>query len=158
MADLNDNHPFEDFPRGNLTNGITRRQLLPTLATELHLFSEKKEGLVGIKLSNLGALPDEDLKDFIPAIVPGTEIQVENDTVYASLNGGKKVVRLFRIDPISTFTFNLINGENTVDCIANQLAQRYAMPYERAFAITRGMFLTFVKLNVCLPANNPFAG
>jgi len=71
MDDLQERYQFEDFPRDTLSKGITRRQLLTTLAAELHLLSKRKEGLAGIKLSNLGLLSDEDLKDFIPSIVKG---------------------------------------------------------------------------------------
>lgn len=158
MVEQMEKHPFEDFPRGDLNNGITRRQLLSTLLTELHLYSEKKAGLVGNKLSNLGALEDEQLKDFIPAVVSGIKISHRDDGIWTSPKEGMQAVYLFKVDPISTYTFNLMNGKNTIAEIASRLSQHQAISYERAFSIARGMFLTLVKLQVCFPTNDPFTG
>lgn len=157
MDEIFKKHRFEDYPRESIANGITRRQLFSTLLTELHLFSEKKAGLAGMKSSNLGALSDEDIKVLVPQIVQGTKIFVRDNSVWA-LTKGEKNLHLFTIDEISSFAFNLINGRNTVDEIAIQLSQRFTLSYGRSFSITRGLFLTLVKLGVCLPVNNPSVG
>lgn len=158
MDDLQERYQFEDFPRETLNKGITRRQLLTTLAAELHLLSKRNEGLAGIKLSNLGVLSDEDLKDYIPAIVKGTQISIKDNAVWALTKGAEKPVYLFHIDPVATFTFNLINGQNTIGAIVERLQENSSIPADRAFSIVRGMFLSFVKSGICLPVNNPSAG
>lgn len=62
------------------------------------------------------------------------------------------------MDRLTTFCFNQVNGQNSLKEIARAVASEMGLPFERAFALTRGMFLTLVRAGVCLPANNPLLG
>jgi hypothetical protein len=151
-------HPFETFPRHDLFQGLTRRQFFETMAAELDLFAWSSQGSNAVKISSLGSMPDDDLYEIIPRIIPGTEIEIRNDEIGAIPPQKTKLILLFPNEKLTLFTFNLINGQNSLLQIAQELSDYSTLPAERAFAFTRGFFLTLVKHGVCLPTNNPFLG
>jgi hypothetical protein len=151
-------HLMENFPYENLSPGISRRQFFSVLLKEFHLYVNRDEGIVAMKTPELGKLPAEKLVDLIPAMASGQHILIKEKAVWCLPNGKKDPVFLFQVDPITSYTFNLINGRNTIAEISEQLAEKLDLPYPRALAITRGLFLTLVKAGACVPVNNPFVG
>jgi hypothetical protein len=150
-------HPFETFPREPLF-GMSRRDFFKTMGIQLKLYTHAEEGLSAIKIPELGSMADADLFEFIPKILPGCEISISGGQVWGQPKGKTEAVVLFKNEPVSTFAFNLINGQNSLKSIAASIASHAHLPFERAFAFTRGLFLTLVKAGVCLPCNNPFLG
>jgi hypothetical protein len=151
-------HPLENFPREDLYPGLTRRQFFQTMAVEFELFARQAEGSNAVKIPSLGSLPDNELYDLIPRILNGCEITLQDGKIWAKLPEKAKPICLFENERIILFVFNLINGKNSLKEIAFELAISSSLPFERAFALTRGLFLTLVKAGVCLPINNPFLG
>lgn len=151
-------HPLETYPRRELSMGISRRKFFATLATEISLKAGQTEGANAVRIPVLGSMSDEQLMDFIPAILPGCDIVIRNGMVYGKLEGWSKSNVLFTLDHLSSFCFNQINGQNNLRAIAQSVEEEFKLPSERAFALTRGMFLTLVRAGVCLPLNNPLLG
>ena len=151
-------HPYEDFPRQELWHGITRREFFECLPVELELVAGRAQGASAMPLSILGCLTDEQLADFIPAVRPGVEISLRAAEVWGRPPGSSKPALLFRNDPHSACVFNQINGSNSLRQIALVFQQHSGLPFGRAFAYTRGFFLTLVRCGVCLPVNNPLLG
>jgi len=154
----NQKHPLEGFPRGDLYEGITRRQFFSALRTELHLYANRANGAAAIRIPTLGSMPDEQLADLIPAILPECKAHLHNGEVWATIKGKTDPVFLFPVDSLTLFTFNLMNGKQSIRQIADRLAFEKEIPGSRAFAFVRGLFLSLVKAGACLPNNNPFNG
>jgi hypothetical protein len=150
-------HDFETFPRQPLF-GISRREFFKMMGIELKLYTHMEEGVSAIKIPELGSMADAELYEFIPKILPDCEINIIGGQVWGQPRGKTEAVVLFNNEDISAYAFNLINGQNTLKTIAETLASHAGLPLERAFAFTRGLFLTLVKAGVCLPCNNPFLG
>lgn len=151
-------HPFETFPRAELFNGITRRQFFQSLKVEVELFARRSEGFSAMRISALGCLSDEELYDLIPKILPNARITLKDHQVWGCPPGEQKLRFLFDQEERAVLAFNLINGRNTLYRIAQELSDQSSLPFDRAFAFTRGLFLTLVKNRVCLPVNNPLLG
>lgn len=151
-------HPLETFPRRELSMGISRRKFFATLATEFSLKAGQAEGVNAVRIPVLGSMPDDQLMDFVPAVLPGCDIEIRDGMVYGRLENWSKANFLFTLDRLSSFCFNQINGRNDLRMIAQMIEAEFKLPFARAFALTRGMFLTLVRAGVCLPLNNPLLG
>lgn len=148
-------HPFEDYPRRELKSGVTRRQLLGAILTELQLSGRQKEEHPSARINDLGCLPDDELKLFVPRMLPGTQITLKDNAVWGQPPGFTRPARLFTFETPTIFVFNLMNGENTLEQIAYQMAVHLGWPSQRAFAFSRGLFLTLLDLSVAAPKNPP---
>lgn len=151
-------HPLETFPRRELSGRISRRSFFMTLAAEFDLRAGQAMGASAVRIPTLGILPDSRLMDFIPRILPGCNIEIHGDEVWGRLENWASANFLFQMDLLTSFCFNQVNGRNTLKFIAESVATETGLPFERAFAFTRGMFLTLVRAGVCLPVNNPLLG
>lgn len=96
--------------------------------------------------------------EFIPRILPGCQIEIRGDEVWGRLENWTSANFLFQMDLLTSFCFNQVNGQNTLKSIAESVVKETGLPFERAFAFTRGIFLTLVRAGVCLPVNNPLLG
>jgi hypothetical protein len=151
-------HPLETFPRADLFQGLSRRQFFETMTAELELFAWRSQGSNSVKIPSLGSMLDSDLAEIIPRVIPGTVFEIRGEAIWATPPNKTKLGFLFPNETLILYTFNLINGQNSLAQIALDLANYSTLPFERAFAFTRGLFLTLVKHGVCLPTNNPFLG
>jgi hypothetical protein len=158
MADPLPVHPFETFPRQDLYLGLSRRQFFEAMSVELELFAWQGQGANGVKIPSLGSMPDRELYEIIPHIIQGTAIEMRGNEIWATPPKKAKPILLFRSEKLAIFAFNHINGQNSLLQIAQELSEYSMLPADRAFAFTRGLFLTLVKHGVCLPMNNPFLG
>jgi hypothetical protein len=148
-------HAFEDYPRRELTSGVTRRQLLGAIFTEIQLSGRQKEETPAARIKDLGCLTDGELEQFIPRILPGTAITIKDNAVWGQPPGFTHPVRLFAMGALELFVYNLMNGENTLEQIAYQMAVHLDWPSQRAFAFARGFFLTLLDLGAAAPKNPP---
>lgn len=151
-------HPLESFPREDLFQGLSRRQFFETMAAELELFAWRAQGSNAVKIPSLGSMLDSELAEIIPRVIPGVGFEIRGEAIWATPPHKTKPLLLLPSEKLILFTFNLINGQNNLTQIALDLSNYSALPFERAFAFTRGLFLTLVKHGVCLPTNNPFLG
>lgn len=151
-------HPLETFPRQELSVGISRKKFFRTLAVEFELRANQSLGANAVRIPGLGLMPDDQLMDFIPCILPGCEIEISNGEVRGRLQHWSAPNFLFHLDQLSSFCFNQVNGRNSLQAIARAVVEEAGLPFERAFALTRGMFLTLVRAGVCLPVDNPLLG
>lgn len=143
-------YPFEQFPRGEIQLSTPRRRFLADLMAEIRVYNQKSTGHVGRKLSDLGAWPDEDLFSVIPMIVPGSKIELDGDYLAGTLPGRRPVL-LFRTDSPAYLVYSLFDEVNSLDEIADTLARHTGWPPAKAFAYTRGVFLSLVMLGLCRP-------
>ncbi len=155
MNTLENIHPFELFPREYLYQKISRRQFFEVLKVGVHLYASKESG---IQIPILGILEDTDLYEIIPGILSKTKIIPEGRYVWGIPPGHSQRIRLFEIEPNTVHAFNQINGVNNLFEIAQSQAKFTGLSFSRSFLFTRGLFLTLVMKEVCLPKNNPFAG
>ena len=151
-------HPLETFPRQELLAGTSRRKFFTTLAAEFELRAGHSIGASAVRIPALGVMPDCQLMDFIPRILPDCEIKICGEEVWGRLTNWSSANFLFRIDPLTSLCFNQVNGKNSLKVIAEAIAAEAGLPGERAFALARGMFLTLIRAGVCLPVDNPLLG
>jgi hypothetical protein len=151
-------HPLEAFPRQELSFQISRRNFFTTVAAELRFLANEASGASAVRIPTLGVMTDSQLMDFIPQMLPGYEIEMRGKEVWGKLAGWSAPNFLFHLDHLSAFCFNQVNGNNSLKAIAEAIAEENALPFERAFAVARGMFLTLVRAGVCLPIDNPLLG
>ncbi len=143
-------YAFDRFPRGEIHIVTPRRKFLSTLLAEASVNRRKTEGHVGRKLCDLGAWPDKSLLCVVPLPSPGSRVDVQGSFVCGTPNGGKPII-LFMSDSPAFFVYNLFDGINTLDEIADSLARRTGWTGEKAFAYTRGVFLSLVMLELVQP-------
>ncbi len=145
-------YAFEQVPRGQLAFKANRRKFLPSLLVEIQAFNKKADGGAVLKLADLGNCSDEELAGIIPVIVPGCEISLINDSVYARPPDAIEPFELFPVGTPALKVFNLFNGFNTLDEACYQLLLETDWEIPRAFAYVRGVFLWLVLAGVCRPA------
>jgi hypothetical protein len=150
MDKLAKDYPFEQFPRGEIRFSIPRRRFLADLMAEIHVYNKKSEGHVGRKLSDLGCWADEDLLSVIPMIIPGCTIEPEGEYLSGTPVGGRPVL-LFSMNSPAYLVYTLFDGTNSLDEIADTLAHQAGWVAEKAFAYSRGVFLSLVMLGLCRP-------
>jgi hypothetical protein len=141
---------FESFPRGDLPVLITRREFFRSLLTEFQVGIRKAGGAEVYRIAGLGSLPDEELALLAPVILPDSHVSIREGSVWTCPPGGE-ALRLFELDSPALFVFNHFNGQDTLGETAARLTEREGWPPERAFAYTRGVFLTLVQQGVSLP-------
>jgi hypothetical protein len=151
MSDQNEDFPFEKFRHGGLPINISRRSFFSTLLNEFLVYSGKMDGGVGLKLTELGDSPDEELFGIIPVIIAGTEVKINRTYVSGRPLKGEHSYRLFSIHSPALVAFNLMNGENALAEIADALRQETGWDEERSFAYVRGLFLSLVIIGMVQP-------
>jgi hypothetical protein len=122
---------FAAFPRRPLTLRWHRRQMLTSLATELRVRSQRRDGGNDMKIADLGTLPDEILELMTPILAPH----------YAAEQFG----------PAFSAVIERMDGRSTLREIAGRLAAETGWNADHAFAFTRGVFLHLVSEGNCLP-------
>ncbi|MHC1783649.1 MAG: hypothetical protein AB9891_12995 [Anaerolineaceae bacterium] len=155
MGETTQKHLFESYSREPLHIKISRKQFFDNLRAEINMFAWRKGGE---KISELGLMENMELYEIIPRILPDTKIILENQQVWAIPPGQLQRVLLFEVDPNTLMVFNQIDGTKSLREIAQSLTIAYDLPYENAFLFTRGLFLTLVTTQICLPVNNPKLG
>jgi hypothetical protein len=149
MANFDD-YPYEQFPHAELQIGTPRRKFLSAIMAELHIQNHKSSGHVGRKLTDLGLWADEDLYCVIPLLIPGSKVELKDHFV-SVIPDGRPALMLFSTDSPALVVFNLFNGENSLIEIADTLAAHTGWAAEKAFAYTRGVFLSLVMVGLCQP-------
>lgn len=146
-----DPYAFDQFPRGNLTFQYQRRQFWANLAQNLEAVQGREQGRDAFSLVELGTWPDGDLAEILPGVVPGCKITMVEGFVCGQPPEAPAPKRLFPVDAPALTAFNLFNGQTPLDDIADAVAVKTGWEAERAFAYTRGIFLTLVVAGVCQP-------
>jgi hypothetical protein len=107
--------------------------------------------LPALALGELGTLPDKELAELTPAIVPGCGISVLEGAVWGLPPGSETPVRLLATTRSGLRAFNAMDGRTNIREIARLVAAETGWPHDRAFAFARGLFLHLVGLRVCTP-------
>ncbi len=153
MAERMDDYAFEQFPRGEIHFTYSRRRFLSALMTEMRVFNKSDDGHVGRKLSDLGAWPDQDLLCVAPVIAPEAQIEPEDGSLtgFSPSAGRGEPVVLFSLELPAYQVYLQFNGLNSLTEIAGNLAQQTGWSEDKAFAYTRGVFLSLVVLGLARP-------
>lgn len=146
-----DPYAFELFPRRRLNFRYDRRGLLSHLASSLEAVEGREQGKQAFSLAELGEWPDGDLAELKPALVPGCRITLEGGFVCGQPPGEKTARRLFPQNTPAQVAFDAFDGQTYLDDIAAEVAAATGWDAARAFAYTRGLFLTLVLAGVCQP-------
>ncbi len=131
----------------------SRRMFFPMFLHEAVLMAETARGKPGLRLSELGDLPDKQLSEIIPVVNPEYEISVDQGHVWARAKNAEDPVKLFPMDSDAVATFNHFNGQHTLGEIATSLAQAVDADADAAFAYAKQVFLALAKHLICLPKN-----
>ena len=146
-------YAFEQFPRQPLIFKTKRRQLVSTLREYLHVSALENKGVPAYNLSNLGVLPDDQLGQIVPEILPSSNISLKDEFVWGNRQQNPQPIRLIPAKEPALTTFNLFNGIHSLNDISQKLAQEMGWETEYSFAYARGLFLWLVLLQVCQPKN-----
>jgi hypothetical protein len=144
---------FEDFPLKELRFVLSRRQLFTDLIMQALVIVGEADGGVGIRLSQLGNLPDAELAHFVPAMRPDCTLWSTDDAIWGKLPDDPQSIRLFPRQPATLCAFNAMNGRTALDAIGRKLAHEMGWEPARGFAFARGLFLHLVQLRVCVIAD-----
>jgi len=153
MADPDEEFPFEQFGRGELPINLPRRSFFSGLLDEISVYNGEMIGGVGLKLTELGSRPDEELYGIIPLILPGSQVHIEHPFVVGKAPDGDRSYRLFTVSSPALVVFNLMNGENALSEIADGLRRHTGWDEVRSFAYVRGVFLSLVTIGMARPKN-----
>jgi hypothetical protein len=151
MPEAAEKYAFEKFPRRPLVSGVTRRRLWSALTTEFLVYSGKGRGGTACKLADLGELPDEQLAEVVPEVVPGCEIAVRGGFAWGRPPLAGRPIELFPLDSPALTAFNLFNGLTPLGEAGVRLAQASGWDEARSFAYVRGLFLCLVMAGICRP-------
>jgi hypothetical protein len=149
-TDPNEEYPFEQFPHGEIHLGTPRRKFLTGLLREMRAYKEKGDVHRSKKLSDLGNWSDEELYSVIPMIAPDSKWEV-NENNLCGINGSKRRIILFSTQSPAFLVYNLFDGSNALDEIADTLSRQMDWPTEKSFAYSRGVFLSLVTIGLCQP-------
>jgi hypothetical protein len=143
-------YPFEQFPRGEIKVITPRRKFLSAIMTQVRVYNKSGSTHVGRKLSDLGLWTDEQMYCVAPILAPGSQIERKEQYLCATPTGGRPLMLFPQTSPAMT-VFELFDGVNTLVEIADTLAVQTGWPEEKAFAYTRGVFLSLVTVGLCQP-------
>ncbi len=143
---------FDNYPRKTLTFVCSRRNFFRALLKEIVVVIKTAQGGQSFRLADLGTIPDEQLGRLVPAMNNAEfEIYVEGNYLCSRHKRTGKTFQEFPLSEENRLTFNLFNGRHTLAQAARQLSQELAWSEEKAFAHTRGLFLSLADHLVCQP-------
>ena len=151
MPEVAEKYAFEKFPRRPLVSGVTRRRLWSALTTEFLVYSGQGRGGTAYKLADLGELPDEQLAEVVPEVVPGCEIAVRGGFAWGRPPSARRPIELFPLDSPALTAFNSFNGLTPLGEASVRLAQASGWDEARSLAYVRGLFLCLVMAGICRP-------
>ena len=144
-------------PRPDLSFTCSRRRLLPALFQEMAVLLGLFKGGQGGRLSDLSALPDDQLALISPIVNPDCEIFVDQGHVCSRFKRTQAAQQLFPMEREYLAAFNLFNGQYTLGEIGVRLSQEMGWEEARGFAHARDLFLSLVRRLVCVPKDPPEA-
>jgi hypothetical protein len=143
-------------PHDNPAFSCSRRSFLPALLRETVVTLGMLRGGLGCRLSELGALPDDQLAQLKPVVNPAFEILIEEDCVWGRHRKTGAIVRLFSMEERENLlSFNLFDGIHDLGQAGQRLAQEMGWEEARAFAHAKEFFLYLVGKLVCVPKDPP---
>jgi hypothetical protein len=151
MSETSDPYAFDKIPHCNIPFNVDRSQFISKLVTEFLVYSGKGEGGSAYKLSDLGIWPDEQIAMLMPYVIPSCKITIQDGFIYGQSSTSHKHRRLFPLDSPALTAFNMFNGELLISEVSQRLAQETGWETERSFAYVRGLFLSLVCAEICLP-------
>lgn len=142
--------PFETFPYGEIHVSTPRRKFLSAVMTEIKVYNKSSKDHQGRKLSDLGRWNTDELLCVVPMLIPGSRVEIKQEYICITPNGGRPLM-LFSLHSPALFVFNLFDGMNTLDEIAEAVSRQNSWSDDKSFAYTRGVFLSLVAVGVCQP-------
>lgn len=150
-ANLIKEYAFADFPRGALPTAINRRQFFQGIIHDLRTIRTDDAAPKSIRLTDLGSMPDDELAQVVPTLLPECVISVHHGYVWGNQPEDKDAIRLFPQDIQANFVLGLFDGKNTVRFASEVLAEQFGWDANLAFAYTRGVFLWLVVAKLFAP-------
>ena len=143
---------FTRFPYQELEVRIPRRDLMQQVAEQLHIFSQAERARSAFKLSDLGLMEFQLLKNLVPIIIPPYQVTVMNGVLYMQ-EGNREKIELCSTDEFTSAALHMFDGKKSIADIALYLAKTTDLTADQCDAYVRGLFLTLVSRGICRPAN-----
>jgi hypothetical protein len=141
---------LEEYPQRFLPLKLTRRELFGSLRFEFERRAAKDPG-PAYKLTALGAFPDDELAEIVPALVPGSRLSITDGVVWAVSRPNAPPRRLFAAERANLVVIEAIDGHSSLGAIAETLRGDSAGLADRSFAHVRSLFLELVLAHVAAP-------
>ena len=132
---------------------VDRRHLLPALAHELVAWLDLARGRPVFQLGDLWTMPDQQLAQIIPRQNPAVEVFVADGYLWSREARSGAVHQEFATEWANIVTFNLFDGQRSLDNIGRRVAEEMGWEESQGFAHAKSLFLTLVRHLVCVPAN-----
>ncbi len=119
-------------------------------------FIDEARGQPQRSLSDLGTLPPEKLARLAGAVRSDVELVASAETISAvtrAPDGSPQTHPGMQRTDANMAVFNRLNGQRTLDEIAEQVAQELGWERERALAHVSALFVSLVRDGICLPTN-----
>lgn len=143
---------FIGFPFQELEVRIPRRDLMQLMVEQLHIVSQAERTRSAFKLSDLGLMEFQQLKNLVPFIIPPYQVTIMNSVLYMQEGNGEKN-ELCSADEFTAMALHLFDGKKSIADISHHLAKTTALTADQCDAYARGLFLILVSCGVCRPAN-----
>lgn len=140
------------FPYQEMEVRIRRRDLMQQVAEQLHIFSQAERARSAFKLSDLGLMEFQLLKNLVPFIIPPYQVIVMNRLLYIQ-EGNREKIEVCSADEFTSAALAQFDGKKSIADISHQLAKTTTLTASQCDAYARGLFLTLVSCGVCRPAN-----
>ena len=143
---MSDEHTSSQTAGTRYATQLSRRQFFRGIRTGYQILTGKS----AFKLSMLESLPSETLGQLVPMIVTDWQLIEQDEYVWGVSAYNEEPVKLFGIKTPAYSCFNLFGCMNSLDMISSQIAQEMGWESPQSFAYVRELFLSLVKLGICV--------
>lgn len=132
-----------------------RRDFFRSLLRDTIVLAHEAQGRPQLRLSDLGRLPEDRLREVVPEVVFGAEVTVEGAAAVVLPPGSTDEAAGLPIGPPEAVrAAEMFDGETPLGQVADALAEELGMEPQAALSIVRGAFLAMVDARACVPAND----
>ncbi len=133
----------------------SRRQFWRALLQEAIVSYESARGREGVRLSDLGSLPDEQLAELRPMLSSAYTVTIRSGQVCSRSKATGEVAALFPKAPENLAAFNLFDGRHSLREAGRRVAEEMGWDERRGFAHARELFIALVARQICVPKDPP---
>jgi hypothetical protein len=146
-------HDFIEYPRGDLSFTLSRRELFTSLRSDLARRAQADPSIAQYPLRRLGALPKDRLAEIVPAVVPGSRFTTIDDAIWGQSPSDTSLRQLFEASDANLLVLDAMRGRDSLRTIAGSIVRELGWPGDRSFALVRGLFLHLVSAGIVVPAS-----
>jgi hypothetical protein len=129
-----------------------RRGFFTHSLDELVAVFDESRGRRSFKLTELASLADGTLGRLVPVIMDASKVTADRGRFVVRSARGQTVM-LFQVGSVEEDVWSRMNGQSSIEQIANAIAIEWNETREVAFARTRNVFLQLAGRQICIPRN-----